>query len=979
MEQVGYQGYAQSTGFSPQKVSNANVEAIARDGARTIEGMKRYANQDLKNRQAQLEALSNNNRLEAQNRDQIFKFDSESRRENQAAINKNFETEIKSSLVKGQNAATVFKSISELSTTAGELVTEIDNKNRAERETADLWSGVVFGVNSNELMKELEAMSAVEIGGEAIEIKADQAAAMGADPIAVNAIRAANPASQLRSKKAQVIRAGQEWDSWAQTAMQDENIEVTFKTSDGQIKTIKASEAVTSAEKAAIYPELFKRFMVERGLHKMKKSFLAPLFESVYNSYTKEINNTRQAEIKEADAIRLEEARDYLADTKSVDAMHNYYRTLKRQVGYVEGRKQLFEHIYKATDGNGNMLYTDAEIEAFEASAFDDQPTKALGDRFTAEVASYRSERRRAQSSFFGEMEQAKRDEEKQWTNQAEEWVQNQWDGSQESLQNLIDVAIKSGNSSGAQALSAYLSFSNESKQDEYFKELWSEYEALGTLTQEEVRKAPVSAKVKAEWIKKAQTSEQNALSKESQKVIEDYVSSSLQKRLKVQSIDAIKDPSYVLALRSAKMQAMKDVRLAMLQDGANEETAVDYALQRFRKEFDNEKGRYSVNDDANDGSYNPQFSQFALKGKAQIQYPLTQVEKLIKTHPDALDSQVLIADSDLQGILKRQKAGKPVNIPPVAQAISNMYGGNINAIEVVNRQLKRAGLEQIPLDAYRQKMSVVDPVYQRLLSYRPNTTRAMIAGIGSGIGAAPTRRAPGAINGPNEILSTYLAAGGDPKEAVLMTAIAMAESSGKQDAHNRNRNTGDNSYGWWQINMIDSLGPARLQQFGLSHNQQLFDPLTNAKAALEIRKSQGLGAWGAYRNGSYKDYLAQAERAMASYGEGVWRQGMNMRPRVVEYLTGDRSHPRFRADHGGSNYHEHIAYGTRAETLLAARKLESAGIKVTQLKGQSPVGKHSTNSYHYDGLAFDVPADQVPVGQEQDLSRRVRAILGIS
>lgn len=99
---------------------------------------------------------------------------------------------------------------------------------------------------------------------------------------------------------------------------------------------------------------------------------------------------------------------------------------------------------------------------------------------------------------------------------------------------------------------------------------------------------------------------------------------------------------------------------------------------------------------------------------------------------------------------------------------------------------------------------------------------------------------------------------------------------------------------------------------------------------------------------------------------------------RVIEHLSGDWSHSSYRADHGGSNYHEHLAFSTPEEAKAAAAKLNAAGIRTTELKGVNPVGGHSPNSYHYTGQAFDVPADQVPVGEEQMLSLRVRQILGI-
>ena len=65
--------------------------------------------------------------------------------------------------------------------------------------------------------------------------------------------------------------------------------------------------------------------------------------------------------------------------------------------------------------------------------------------------------------------------------------------------------------------------------------------------------------------------------------------------------------------------------------------------------------------------------------------------------------------------------------------------------------------------------------------------------------------------------------------------AVAMKESTGRPRSHNDNPNTGDNSYGLFQINMIGSLGPARLKQYKLDSNKDLFNPLTNAKIAFQM------------------------------------------------------------------------------------------------------------------------------------------------
>lgn len=122
--------------------------------------------------------------------------------------------------------------------------------------------------------------------------------------------------------------------------------------------------------------------------------------------------------------------------------------------------------------------------------------------------------------------------------------------------------------------------------------------------------------------------------------------------------------------------------------------------------------------------------------------------------------------------------------------------------------------------------------------------------------------------------------------------------------------------------------------------------------------------------------YYSKVMKAAAKYGYGAaWRDRATMRGkfRVTEYLTGDPNHEGYRADHGGGNYHEHIAFATKAERDAAIRKLKANGIQVGSIDRPGDPGNHGK------GLAIDVPASQVPVGKEKELSRRVRSILGLS
>jgi hypothetical protein len=103
---------------------------------------------------------------------------------------------------------------------------------------------------------------------------------------------------------------------------------------------------------------------------------------------------------------------------------------------------------------------------------------------------------------------------------------------------------------------------------------------------------------------------------------------------------------------------------------------------------------------------------------------------------------------------------------------------------------------------------------------------------------------------------------GQDLKEA---WAIAKKESNGRPLAFNGNTLTGDNSYGIFQINMIESLGDDRRDKFELNHNADLFNPVVNAQIAFHM--SNGGEVWRAWHIG--KDpYTSTSGSHYAKYKE---------------------------------------------------------------------------------------------------------------
>jgi hypothetical protein len=99
--------------------------------------------------------------------------------------------------------------------------------------------------------------------------------------------------------------------------------------------------------------------------------------------------------------------------------------------------------------------------------------------------------------------------------------------------------------------------------------------------------------------------------------------------------------------------------------------------------------------------------------------------------------------------------------------------------------------------------------------------------------------------------------------------AIALAESGGDRNAHNTKG--ADNSYGLWQINMKAHT----TAELGISKNEDLFDPATNAKAMAQISGGgKNWGPWTTYQGLKFWAYYPQAvvesKRAITVLGINV-------------------------------------------------------------------------------------------------------------
>ena len=118
-----------------------------------------------------------------------------------------------------------------------------------------------------------------------------------------------------------------------------------------------------------------------------------------------------------------------------------------------------------------------------------------------------------------------------------------------------------------------------------------------------------------------------------------------------------------------------------------------------------------------------------------------------------------------------------------------------------------------------------------------------------------------------NSLYRLALEVGFPQEDAKIAAAIALAESSGRaaidtvQSGLDPNKEN-EFSLGLWQIDMQDTpgymVGKERRPQFGIESNEELYNPLTNAKAAkiLYDRRGGKFTDWATFNDGKYKKFL---------------------------------------------------------------------------------------------------------------------------
>lgn len=980
---MAFRSYAEQGRYVDRRLPTAEVDKILKRGADTIAAIDAVRRQDIANREAYLQNMRQNAQIEAQNRETNFKFEADNRQRIIEQERRNAETQARSAQIVGDHQEKIYSSLSGFSTTATKLYEGIRKQKLEDEYNAEFNKAMLEGIDPNKQIQAVNDQYQSRMAGAAINTQADVARQLGADEFAVESIRGLNKNQRTARLHAYSIMAGEQWYGYAMEQLATNKTDTYKVVNDkGEVVEITPSQASTSSLQDQILRQMAPNYLKRYGLHGLNLPFLADSIQNIRKGSNIILAETRKGELKAAKENRMAMAKDSLFDLRTPQAWHEAYETIRHDLGDQGAREELLKMAFTARNENGDFQFTDTEIDDILNSSFIHQPGQSIRDLYSNEIGPLRELRQKAEIERHQTDESQRQIQNDQWTESTREYINNNLESiTEKQFDQLAETAVRNGNTKAASMIADLRSFSNEAKNDKLYKELWTERQAMGLpISRQEVAAAKISTKMKAEYMRIASQSEANAVPKQTMETASKFIEQRLRERVDI-AIGGKVDATFFRAKSFAESQYRRDFMAEMMR--SNDPSKADqYALQRFQQVFGNnpKSGQYSIATTEKGAGgqtlLKPAFANFKVNPTAPKVPETYRILNTLKNDRTAIDTQELIPRAQLERAINQAKANQQVTIPPLAQYIADQTGGKFSVLDVINRQLNAQKLDQIPLQAYERAQASIDPEFQRLVNYRPSMARTDRALLSSGQPAVYQSHRP-----LDSTVGALVTKGLNRDQAITMAAIMMAESGGRPDALNNNPRTGDLSYGLFQINMIGNLGPSRMRQFGLRSYEDLKEPNRNIDVAVQILKSSGLSAWGAYTNGSYKQYLPAAraafDRMTTAPGGNVWRSPGYMNPDVVEYITGDRTHPSYRADHGGWNKHEHIGFRSRAALEKAKADLVARGYRISSERG----GRHAKNSLHYQGLAIDVaPPMNLPWDKESERrwSDGVRRIVGI-
>jgi hypothetical protein len=724
MDQVNYRGYARSLGFDPIKAPTEGLARMQERDNRIIRGMEDNRRQIKQVRDEYGAGLERKLSIEARDRDQNYQWEKKLADKRQEAISKNAQILIQSELQRGKNAQATFESLAKFSTTLSEGLTEY----RKQKDESDMLAGYMEVATGGLTPERQQAVSNVESllrqSGEAQDQIAEGFQSRGLDPNVVTNLLSGNKARDYGRLKAHMEIITAEFPNYAQTKLDEMG-------------------ASTAPDRTAAMQSIFGDFLKENGVFGLSADFMAPALMKMRGTYNSLIESARKSDVVNKSSMMRDDALSTLSRNKSGESLTEAFRTIARSyredgvtpVGNAVAKSEIFKELSDTT------RYSDADVKRILGEAQTDQGS--WRDRFPRDVDDLITSRKKDQESEFQLIEAQERRENKKQENQLLDWVKDN-NPNEETLTSIIKEAKTKGISTDR--LQAYLAFTTEQQNADFWgKQLREQYEQ-GTLTADDVDQPGVPIEVRETWRNRAQQLDQQ---RSDSGIKQETIKGELTDALKQNLIGDSTNRAAHYSLRGASDYALKLYNQKFKQYAKTMEPSV--AANKARLDvltaIETKKGAFAViaSSQAKTGQTQAFYAAFT-PGKhpgapAAINVITTsEVVKKVRANSNVINTEVLASPALLKDINNRITNGKPISIPQIYTDLSRAVPG-MTPVQILNAQLKAAGLTQQVKPGFRDQLSQInDPVLRAIFAQPTTQDRLNTTIIGSGNAPATVR-----------------------------------------------------------------------------------------------------------------------------------------------------------------------------------------------------------------------------------------------
>jgi hypothetical protein len=739
MDQVKFKGYAQQRGFQPIQAPMGVLSRMQEQSDRTLRGMRDNANALTAQRNQFEDATRSKLAREQQNRDDIYKFEQQSRRNYQQGKLNNLK--LKAENV-GEPDIQNLSALADLSKTVGNIVSDYAKQ---KKESDQLYGqNLVFqyGVTPK-ILSEYEAQKEqLTRGTAAANAAANQMEFRGVPTDVLDQIRGLGGWKLYGATRAYALQGAQDYSIFrgtsADTPIPFGDREITLSSA-SSTEEWEAANAFVRTEFLKSYNGINPALLNEHLYPKMRS---LEMQERV--SYQEARNKVLAENRKE------EEAKDLLDSVSGVDPSSGFIDWIARYSGGDSAMRSA-----KKREA-GAILENYASLGLLDRDTLDniragsylraDGQTRNIGEDFAVQFAKaydaiYKREKRTVDEREFQESEAIKAFE-KQVQDNIEAGVPltaEALDSVLTQFENQFDREPTSFLKSLKTRTTDYV---EEQALDAYFQDL----DNRNLLTTRELnRYLATNPDLVAKYKSKASQNDQLAnLPKDSVDNAKREINAKIKETLKQTGSDRVDSSAFIAASDMAERIFNEKVRYEMSVGNLSPQEAVDAAKQYLRNLIEDGKqgkgGPFAMKGqlDAN-GKFRPNLNQespFEFQGRipdnVKARNRARNVRESINDNVINIESDLFLQQDEVRS-LERLARGQGGSFPSILAAVAagrvDQNGNARTIVEIANAQLRAAGSDlQIGLSGADQIFKGLDPRWQIRLTNYPSTSNTFQA-----------------------------------------------------------------------------------------------------------------------------------------------------------------------------------------------------------------------------------------------------------